>query len=214
MTKRQVFIVAADPSRIGSESDFRELLRTNEAWLLQQHPGIDDPFFRLMAKSPSDIVALDTFEALCELREALEDAMTPAWKIAVLGIKLQDMVRHCWQPVEASARGRVHRKGTKGRGKQPDVLTMRVLKHLRASGNTWKTALRELEQAAETLDPIDSVEIDRVIKHSREKETGGQKDVTYWIFRTRGDDDQPDQVESFATLTLERVKWSKSRSNR
>ncbi len=103
MKIRDRYIVADGGRKLDTEADLFKSLDADEADLLKQHPHIDNDvwrgFLRFIPESAREQIAVQTFDRLRVLRDALQNTETPAWKAAVLAIKYQDMLMIYRQPI-------------------------------------------------------------------------------------------------------------------
>lgn len=198
MSKQPVFIIPGGPAlKLDSESGVFIRLDSDEAYLLERYPEIDDVLWRFSVLAGADRAseqwAIKVLDSLRALRKALQDASTPAWKAAALGMMFQQAALTYGQPSTASAMGKANAKRAQPRGAD-DKLARKVLRYLRRErGLTWNLTLQELENAWENAGTIARVVIER--------------DGERWLFSRKGRD-LSRHIEPFTTSTLQR-KFSK-----
>lgn len=198
MSKREVFIVAEDGVKLDSEGDVFAKLDSDEAFLLEQHPEINEVSWRVrISVKPGmqrERIAVITLDRLRALRDALQDTDTPAWEAAALGIKYQEMVTIYRQPVTASAKGKAHRTGARGR-EPTDDLAMLVLRNL--GDMSTKEKLKLLEER----DKIAGVHV----------RSTGPANKRRWFFERKDRQGKIVSSEDYAESTLVSKKFPKSK---
>lgn len=184
---------AADESELAHELDFAN-----------RHAGeFDSQSLQQARIGPTDdagLIASLMLESARALRQSLQRSNDPAFKVALLGMECARLTMIARQPELWSEFGRANAEGKRPRQKHSDKLATRVLRALRSNGRTFEGAMNALADAAEELYEIEGVEIIR--------------DRGQWIFRMRGEADEPDLSETFSRGFLRRHKWPKAKSAR
>lgn len=108
--KRDIFLVADHPKGgrfPDTEAGLLARLDSDAQFILERHPCASNEFWRLVANTsgvPRDGIAAQLYVRLVELRAALADPDTPAWRAARAGIAYQNLVMIYRHPKDASAR--------------------------------------------------------------------------------------------------------------